>query len=82
MSYAAHRKNFGPQVDVTPVDSPRPAARPSLLRRILNAYVNARQRQFDREISEHLARSGGRLTDNLEREMMQGLSRSNWNSRP
>lgn len=81
MSYAAHRKDFGPTVDVTPLPADEPQAKPRLLRRMLNAFVNARQRQFEREITAYLARSGGRLTDNLEREMMQRLSRPNWDNR-
>jgi hypothetical protein len=42
-----------------------------ILRRILN-YLSARdQKQKDREIERLLARSGGRLTDALERRIMQ-----------
>lgn len=81
MSYAAHRKEFGPDVEVTPLADNEPAARPSLLRRVVNAFMSARQRRLEREIAEFLSRSGGRLTDNLEREMMQRLSRPDWDNR-
>src|SRR5215471_3945144 len=36
--------------------------KPGLLRRIVRAMVESRQRQTDREIARFLARSGGRLT--------------------
>jgi len=82
MSYLAHRKDFNPYVHVTPEPKKNePAAKPGLLRRIFDALVHSRQRQAEREIARHLARSGGRLTDSLEREMMQNLTRSNWGMR-
>ena len=37
-----------------------------------------RQRQVDREIAGLLARSGGRLTDSMEREMMEKALGSDW----
>jgi hypothetical protein len=36
------------------------------------------QRQIDREIARLLAQSGGRLTDSLEREIMQKVFASDW----
>ena len=47
--------------------------RPDLLRRIVRAMVESRQRQTDREIARFLARSGGRLTDDMERRLTQYL---------
>jgi len=35
--------------------------------------VESRQRQTDREIARFLARSGGRLTDDMERRLTQYL---------
>ena len=46
---------------------------PGLLRRIVRAMVESRQRQTDREIARFLARSGGRLTDDMERRLTQYL---------
>jgi hypothetical protein len=37
-----------------------------------------RQRQVDREMAGLLARSGGRLTDSMEREMMEKALASDW----
>jgi hypothetical protein len=45
------------------------ANRPGLLRRLIDAIYESRQRQADREIARILARSGGRITDATEREM-------------
>ena len=41
-----------------------------LARRLSDAFAAQRQREVDREIARVLARSGGRLTDSMEREMM------------
>lgn len=78
MSYAAHRKDFGPVLDATPPEpsSASIADTPGLFARLLDRILEPRHAQVDREIGALLARSGGRLTDSLEREMMQHLMRS------
>jgi len=38
-------------------------------RRLLSALMESRQRQADREIARYLAGSGGRFTDETEREI-------------
>lgn len=43
--------------------------KPGVLHRIANAMERHRARQLDREIADILARSGGRFTDSIEREM-------------
>jgi hypothetical protein len=80
MSYAAHRKEFGSLVSHRTSPTEEGAARKAgFLRRIFNTIMVSRQREADRQIARFLAaRSGGVLTDNLEREMMQRLSTSNW----
>jgi hypothetical protein len=52
-----------------------------LLRRIFDAVTRSRQRHVNEDIARYLHQSGGRLTDEIEREMMQQLTR-NWNFRP
>ena len=47
--------------------------KPGLLRRIVRAVVESRQRQIDREIARFLARSGGRLTGDMERRLTEHL---------
>jgi hypothetical protein len=49
------------------------APRRGILRRLLDALYESRQRQAEREIAAILARSGGRLTDTTEREMTRRL---------
>ena len=78
MSYAAHRKDFGSLTNQAP---PKIAVveKPSLLRRILDAFIQSRQRHVDRQVARFVAsRSGGTLTDSLEREISQRLFTSNW----
>ncbi len=47
----------------------KPARKPGILRRIANAMERHHARQLDGEIADILARSGGRFTDSVEREM-------------
>ena len=42
---------------------------PGLLRRFFDAMMASRQRQVDREIARYIRDNGGRLTDNIEREI-------------
>lgn len=47
----------------------KPARKPGILRRIADAMERHRARQLDGEIADILARSGGRFTDSIEREI-------------
>jgi hypothetical protein len=47
----------------------QPAARRGLMRRLLDAVMAARMRQAEREIAAFVASSGGRFTDETEREI-------------
>ena len=82
MSYVAHRKDFAIYTaapDMQPeADTPKKAG---LLQRLANALRRSRQRETDRVIGAYLARSGGRLTDSVEREMMWQLTGSSWGER-
>jgi len=80
MSYAAHRTDFGAFVGRAPSKGEAVPKRAGILRRIFDAFMEARQRDVDRQIARFLAaRSGGTLTDDLEREISHRLSTSNWN---
>ena len=46
-------------------------ARPSLLRRILEALDASNQRSVERAVGRYIARNGGQLTDQLERDIAQ-----------
>ena len=82
MSYSAHRKDFGPYLDATSTTPPTASpVKRGLMRRFFDSVIHSRQRQAEREIAQHLARSGGRLTDSLEREMMQSLTTTSWGMR-
>jgi hypothetical protein len=79
MSYAAHRKDFGSFADEARSKTETPPNRAGILRRILDAFIDSRQRDVDRQIARFLAaRSARTLTDDLEREISQRLSTSNW----
>ena len=74
MSYTAHHKNLAAYVG----DPPRGNVAVNgvgILRRafgaLLNAMEKSRQKQTEREIANFVASRGGRLTDDLEREMMR-----------
>ena len=49
-----------------------------LARRLSNAPAAQRQKEVDREMARLLARSGGRVTDSMEREMMEKALASDW----
>lgn len=49
-------------------------------RRFGDAIASDRQAQAERQIRDDLARSGGRLTDEIERRMMRQLAASNFNA--
>ena len=80
MSYAAHHKHFGSLIaKEVPQKAAAVAKKPSALRRIFDAFTQTRQRDVDRRVARFLAaRSGGTLTDSLEREISQRLLTSNW----
>jgi hypothetical protein len=54
------------------------AKEPRLLGRIFDALIESDQRRSDREIARILARSAGRFTDAMEREMFESQYGSNW----
>jgi hypothetical protein len=45
---------------------------------VTGALEAQRRREVDREIGRLLARSGGRITDSMEREIMQKVFASDW----
>ena len=52
-----------------------------LARRVYDAAMRSRQRHVNEDIARYLHQSGGRLTDEIERKMMEQLT-GNWNFRP
>jgi hypothetical protein len=53
-----------------------------LVHRLSDAPAAQRQREVDREIALLLARSGGRITDSMEREIMEKALASDWRLPP
>lgn len=81
MTYAAQHKNF--DLYVSDAAAPKRGAavkKTGALRRIVDAIFESREKQADREIARILTGSGGRLTDDIERQMMQRLSPKNWSA--
>jgi len=71
MAYAADHTDFANHVPPTRSIA---AGRSGILRRVFDAIQKSRQRRADLEIARYIARSGGRLTDSMERELMRRVS--------
>jgi hypothetical protein len=75
MAYVLNAQEFRPSIRGrrrTPASNSR-ASKPGILRRIVQAMFEWRQAQADRQIARFLARSGGRVTDDLERRLTEHL---------
>ena len=76
MSIAIHHHDFTTVINATNAEAAATPKAPGVLRRLADAIFNSRQRQVDRELAGYLIRSGGRITDSIERDMTNHLSRS------
>jgi hypothetical protein len=80
MTYAPRPNEFVPYYDVVS----KPAARavgtrhPGLWKRLAGAIFESRERQVEREAEAYIARSGGRLTDEIERQITDRLITGKW----
>ena len=82
MTYAANYRDFGSHFrDKNSAKSGPDANKRGILRRIFGAIFETRQDQIEREVARFVARSGGRITDDIERQIMQHFFASNWNAR-
>jgi len=68
MAYV-HSATAAREVYSEPKSGAAAARKPGLLRRMFTALQEARMRDAEREIARYLARSGGRFTDESEREI-------------
>jgi hypothetical protein len=75
MAYAANYRDFGSCF------RDKDENKPGILRRIFGAIFETRPEQIEREVARFVARSGGRITDDIERKIMQHFFTSNWNAR-
>ena len=79
MAYATHSGDCGLcGARTAPVANGVGASLRRLVRPLTDALAAQRQREVDREIGRLLARSGGRITDSMEREIMQKVFASDW----
>jgi hypothetical protein len=79
MAHTTHSGDFGLCGDrAAPVANGIGAKLKRLARRLTDGLDAQRQREIDRETARLLARSGGRLTDSMEREIMQKVLASDW----
>lgn len=79
MNYALHPTDFSSYHAEARTPSDVPA--PGLLRRLYQSFRAARQREADREIAAFIARSGGRFTDSVERELFDRIVTGDWQRR-
>jgi len=78
MTYAANYRDFGSCFrDKDSTKSGPDANKPGILRRIFGAIFETRQEQIEREVARFVARCGGRITDDIERQIMQHFFTSN-----
>ena len=78
MTYTMHSRHSGLCTDRTALVADGIAAKLArLARRVTAALAVRRQREVEREIARLLARSGGRVTDSIEREIMRNAL-SHW----
>ena len=79
MSCTTHTGDFGlPGGRTARIANSIGARLARLVHRLSGVPLAQRQRQVDREIAGLLARSGGRLTDSMERAMMEKALGSDW----
>jgi len=77
MSYLARPSEFVSCAAGRPA-APVAAPRRGVLRRLLAALAESREKQAEREVASYLARTGGRLTDDIERQIVERLTRGAW----
>jgi hypothetical protein len=81
MAYLAHDSAF--QIATSQRQTSQPGKRRrSLWRAILDAVMTAHQRDAQRDIDRLVARSGGKFTDSMEREIGDHMMRHTWDVGP
>jgi hypothetical protein len=78
MEYTTHRADFALRSRRAAPVASFGAKLKRLARRLTGALEAQRQREVEREIARLVAASGGRITDSLEREIMQKVLASDW----
>jgi hypothetical protein len=70
MAYATDHLDFAHYAPAA-----RATAHRGILWRLFDALIGSRQRKAERDIAAYIAHSGGRLTDSIERELMERVSK-------
>jgi hypothetical protein len=85
MSYTANQRNLTGYIGYDPPRRNVAGNRVGILRRVFGALLKAMeesgQKQTEREIAKYASSRGGRMTDELEREIERRLSTSDWSLR-
>jgi hypothetical protein len=85
MSYTANHRNLAAYVGYAPPRRNVAVKRVGILGRVFGALLKAmeesRQKQTEREIAKYVSSRGGRMTDELEREIERRLFTSDWSPR-
>ena len=85
MTYTADHKNLASYVGHGPPRRNAVVNGVGTLRRVFGALLDAvhesRRRQTERDIANYVALRGGRMTDDLEREITRRLLTSDWSPR-
>ena len=85
MTYTADHKNLASYVGYGPPRRNAVVKRVGILRRVFGALLEAmhelRRKQTERDIANYVALRGGRMTDELEREIARRLFTSDWSPR-
>jgi hypothetical protein len=79
MTYAPRPNEFVPYFEAPAALAHRIGApRRGLLRRIFGGIFESREAQAERTAAEYIARTGGRLTDEIERQITDRIITGNW----
>jgi hypothetical protein len=79
MTYAPRPNEFVPYFEAPAALAHRIGApRRGLLRRIFGRIFESREQQAERSAADYIARSGGRLTDEIERQITERIIAGNW----
>jgi hypothetical protein len=79
MTYAPRPNEFVPYFEAPAALAHRIGApRRGLLRRIFGGIFESREEQAERHAADYIARSGGRLTDEIERQITNRIIGGNW----
>lgn len=87
MTYAAGSTEFHPSSQpyrkTASVPAKQPQTTPSngLLRRLLDAIMDSRQRHIQRDVERYIATHGSKMTDALERDINNRTLGDGWNFR-